>query len=866
MKRIIQSMATLALPVVLATGTRAAAPDVKVEFTGQGELSLTLDGQTISQPTKYPNPSVRFRDPAATVPLWGGNDTLWPVVGADCQPTTNLFDAVRRQLTQKFAWGEVVRTYRVVRGGVDIEMAVHNKSAKTLCEFQQRLFTLKLPYETGPALTTEAMYFGAATPAQSGDTLSGPVALPLVGGAGYGDNRGKDSRAIVATTPEIKHLALRWETDTWIPPWDPRKVASYAANDPVAMDLAAKQGAPQTFAMGENWCLMLQVGGDRLLYHDRYTSRPIPPGARDTYVVWLRFGDAADPLAPAREALQGYGKAHPMKFHWADRRPIVGSMIGDSFPYHEPQGPTLQRPKGVVASPEFRKNLLASADEQIAKMKKINAQGIIVWNIEGNGPSYLKYVGDPHMIEYMCPEANAVADEFFKKFRDAGFQVGVCLRPSVIDICESAKNPDVKTHFPNAKSPYAYFHNYPHKTRSPADILSEKVAYAKKRWGCTLFYVDTNHAAGWWPETDAEKAAWPKHADGSLQWYHALLNEDVWAEVLRRHPDVLFTIEHTPLIQYTVDAPYDGLDTPMDGTPAVVRATWPEAFKCLVIYEGKYFWRAVDAAWRGDVLFGQGEFVEMAQAAAECLKAGPPATLAKLDAAGLLSIATDPKADQLARFFATKRLYAGGLEAKAVDALLKSPDKIVALMAVEALATADQIKTHISDLVRLEGGHAQYGVYAGAIREAIGRGGRDALAALADYARKMPADALRALNMISITPGPGSTEQLAAVVSDASLPDGTRLAAAGNLGWRKDATVAQKDAALDYLLPLLRNAELRLTVVTILHARYVWQHGLWNNDPRVLAAATAALAAERAEAQPDQRVVALLEKILNRQQ
>jgi hypothetical protein len=59
------------------------------------------------------------------------------------------------------------------------------------------------------------------------------------------------------------------------------------------------------------------------------------------------------------------------------------------------------------------------------------------------------------------------------------------------------------------------------------------------------------------------------------------LNEDAWAEVLKRHPDVLFVIEHTPLIQYTVNAPFDGLGSPLDGTPAVVKATWPEAFKCL---------------------------------------------------------------------------------------------------------------------------------------------------------------------------------------------------------------------------------------------------------------------------------------------
>jgi hypothetical protein len=146
-------------------------PDMKIEFTDKGELSLTLDGKLISQPTKTLDPTVRFRDPAAVVPYpWGASEKTWPVVPDDCRPQSTSFDAAKRQLTQTFAWGEVVRTYRAVPGGADIEVTVRNQSPKTLCAFSQRLFTLKLPYETGPARTTEAMYFGQSILAQGRDT------------------------------------------------------------------------------------------------------------------------------------------------------------------------------------------------------------------------------------------------------------------------------------------------------------------------------------------------------------------------------------------------------------------------------------------------------------------------------------------------------------------------------------------------------------------------------------------------------------------------------------------------------------------------------------------------------------------------
>lgn len=867
---LVRSVAVVAMAVGGAAGLagQPGAPDVKVDFTDKGELALTLDGQSISQPTKTLDPTVRFRDPAATVPFWGADEKTWPVDKADFKPKTNSFDVARRQLTQTFAWGEVVRTYRVVPGGVDIEVTVRNNSPKTLCQFEQRLFTLKMPGNTGPAITTEALYFGQAVPAARGDTLSGPVALPLVGGAGYGDGRGKDSRAVVATTPETKRqLKLSWETDTWVEPWNrkeraKKRLTGYAVNDPVAMDLALRQMEEERAEKGENWWLTLSVGGDRQLYHDRYASRPIAPGGSDSYTVWLRFGNASDPVAPAKEALQAYGKAHPMLFKWEDRRPIIPTMIGDKFPFHESEGPELKKPAVGPRAEEIRKLMLDHADQLIAEMKKINAQGVIVWNIEGNGPSYMQYVGDPHMVEYMCPEADAVADEFFKKIRDAGFKVGVCLRPSVISVKEE-KNPAFSDTY-NLKSKFSYFHDYPHPKRSPADILSEKVAYAKKRWGCTLFYVDTNHSAGFWPKNDEEKAAWPKNPDGTLKWYNELLNEDVWAAVLKRHPDVLFTIEHTPLIQYTVNAPYDEWMTPNDGTPPVVRATWPEAFKCLVIKEPKDHWKVAARVEKGDVLAGSGEAMDLLSKLGELLKLGPPKELSGLSPDQLLATATDPASAEPMRFFAAKQLCAGEPDAATVEKLLKGKDPLVQLIAVESLKSREQLKAQLPLLTKLRGG--QYGFFGGPLRDAVKRGGPELLGELADFARSNPASFSGIVDMLSVTPDKAVSQQLVNLVADTTLQDRHRDMAARVLGWRKDATKEQKDAVLAYLLPRVNDAKTRSNAAVILQQAYVASHGLWHKDPRVLEAAKATLAAEQAQPQPDQAFVAILEKIVKGQQ
>ena len=854
---------------------KPSAPDVKIDFTENGELSLTLDGQVISQPSKTLEPTVRFRDPEAKLSIWGANDKTYPVDKADLKPLSTSYDAAKRQLTQTFAWGEVVRTYQVVPEGVNIEVTVRNNSPKTLAQFDQRLFTLKMPGNTGPATTTEAVYFGQATPAAKGDTLSGPVALPLVGQAGYSDGRGKDSRAVVATTPETKkHLALRWETDTWVEPWNrqnaaKKKLTGYAVNDPVAMEMALRQLEEERVEKGETWWLSLSVGGDKQLYHDTYASRPIAPGGSDTYTVWLRFGNAADPLAPAKEALEAYAKAHPMHFKWDDRRPIVATMIGDKFPFHEPEGLELKKPAVGPRAEEIRKLMLDHADELIAQMKKIDAQGMIIWNIEGNGPDYLKYVGDPRMVEYLCPEADAVADEFFKKFRDAGFKVGVCLRPSVISV-KTEKNAEFGDKH-NLKNPFSYFHDYPHDKRPPADILAEKVEYAKKRWGCTLFYVDTNHAAGFWPKTDEEKAAWPKDKNGKLKWYHELLNEDVWAEVLKRHPDVLFTIEHTPLIQYTVNAPFDGLSGPLDGTPPVVKATWPDAFKCITTIGGaalKDFWRWVEQSRNGDIILcgGGQEFIERVVAVSTMLQAGPPKELAGMTPEQLLAVALDPAAADPMRFFATKQLCEGKSADVAIDKLLAANGNLVPMIALDSLTTPERVAAHVGQFTRLPKYVPQYGPWTAPVSAAMRRGGSTAVSALVQYIKNNPADARVGIDILQDTPGKNADEALLAIMNDSTLPNQQRFQAAGHLGWRGGAGAQVKDAVLAYLLPLLNDDKMRRNTAYTLHPRYVYQHGLWCKDPRVLEAAKAALAAEQAKPEPEKAFIAVLENIVKGRQ
>lgn len=317
--------------------------------------------------------------------------------------------------------------------------------------------------------------------------------------------------------------------------------------------------------------------------------------------------------APAAAAdTTGAAAPLPMTLTWPDRRPIGRIFIGDRPP--TPRNPSGYQGTDVdVTTPagreRFRRDLLAIADRLVAAFREMDAQGMIVWDIEGQEFRGCVYVGDPRKLPAMAPWMDAVADDFFGRFKNAGLRTGVCLRPmSLFRVPED----HLRKH---ARDPAQYWGYLLYREaglpisapemgwwaevqkdaeRDPITELSDRVTYAQRRWGATLFYIDTNSFA---------------RNDGGRE-KHALLTAEQMQRLARLHPDCLFIPEHETPDYYASTAPYNhpGVD-PTAATPAAVRTRYPASFLCEVIPERQDFvrWDAyVNGVQEGDVLFCDG--------------------------------------------------------------------------------------------------------------------------------------------------------------------------------------------------------------------------------------------------------------------
>jgi hypothetical protein len=87
--------------------------------------------------------------------------------------------------------------------------------------------------------------------------------------------------------------------------------------------------------------------------------------------------------------------------------------------------------------------------------------------------------------------------------------------------------------------------------------MSRKIEYARERWGCTIFYVDTNGIHR------------PIGEEQTFKW--TLLDNHIWRDLHRRHPDVLLIPEFAPnpgQLAYTttyLQPPY---------SPPILRESW----------------------------------------------------------------------------------------------------------------------------------------------------------------------------------------------------------------------------------------------------------------------------------------------------
>ncbi len=306
-------------------------------------------------------------------------------------------------------------------------------------------------------------------------------------------------------------------------------------------------------------------------------NRPIAPLATDQYTVSLRFGPSgatASQLAPdvyaASEAL------YPFQVNWTDRRPIGNIHLANSR-----MAGSIRNPRGYFGGrfdvrtktglETFRKYLMHSADDSITVLKNMNAQGMIVWDLEGEQNPVIDYVGEPRMLRELAPEMEyrTAVDTYFKKFRDAGLRVGMLIRAQHLKLTSKG--------WRQVESANQYAN------------IAAKIAYAHTRWGATLFYVDSN----------------------AMLKNGRIYDPAIFKKLNEAFPDCLIVPEHQSTRYYASTAPYQDLLLGETSTPDAARMTYAGAFSVISVCMGDidaHHDQLVAAVRRGDILLFRGWF------------------------------------------------------------------------------------------------------------------------------------------------------------------------------------------------------------------------------------------------------------------
>jgi len=168
-------------------------------------------------------------------------------------------------------------------------------------------------------------------------------------------------------------------------------------------------------------------------------------------------------------------------------------------------------------------------------------------------------------------------------------RVGVCIRPQQVVVA------------PDGKSARQV------PVSDPAQLLIDKAMYAKKRWGATLFYVDSNVNADDLNPMDAS----------------------VFKKLAAALPDALFLPEHSRMLYHAYTAPIRELRQGHASTEPDIRSVYPNAFTVIYTADGPIDARHADlvsAVKRGDVLLFRAWFEDDQNAKDNAIyqEAGPP--------------------------------------------------------------------------------------------------------------------------------------------------------------------------------------------------------------------------------------------------
>ncbi len=313
---------------------------------------------------------------------------------------------------------------------------------------------------------------------------------------------------------------------------------------------------------------------DGLATFQPHHDRPLLPGQTDHFTVSLRFapsGTATGQLAA--DAYRNWAATWPAQLNWTDRR-----VIGTVYLASSPSG-NVNQPAGYPNNPrryfndnnssdfdvttasglaKFQARILQQSAENVRNLQRLNAQGAVTWDIEGEQyPQETSYVCSPDQIGTVAPEMESVVtdtasrykgmhliDAYFKTMTDAGFRVGVCVRPQHFTI--KADGTAQQTYLPDA---------------AVAAELIRKMQYAHRRWGATLFYLDST-----------------VESDG------AVLDASIIQQAAAALPDSLLMPEESTPKHYAYTAPFLSFLFHGDlGTNSAIYNYYPSAFSVNLI-------------------------------------------------------------------------------------------------------------------------------------------------------------------------------------------------------------------------------------------------------------------------------------------
>jgi hypothetical protein len=313
---------------------------------------------------------------------------------------------------------------------------------------------------------------------------------------------------------------------------------------------------------------------DGLATFQPHHDRPVAPGQTDSFTVSLRFAPSGTQVSKlASDVYQNWAKTWPPQINWTDRR-----VIGTVYLANSPQG-NGNSPGGYPNNPRryfndsnpndfnvttpaglanFQAKILQQAKNNVTNLKGLNAQGAITWDIEGEQyPQSTSYVCEPDEIAQVAPEMESTIsdrssayfgmkldDAYFKMMRDAGFRVGVCVRPQHFKLNGDGTAQQVFLADANI----------------PAELI-RKMKYAHDRWGVTLFYIDST-----------------VESDG------AVLDAGILQQVAAALPDSLLIPEESTPKYYAYTAPFLTFIFHRDvGINAAIYSYYPHAFSANLI-------------------------------------------------------------------------------------------------------------------------------------------------------------------------------------------------------------------------------------------------------------------------------------------